>query len=118
MVRVSVGLVCLVFTVSIGDVAQFEATPGQLVVKKQDYLGTRESSAPREPMIVEQTDGVLFVTGYADPEDKAQTVPRLWRSTDRGVTWKPVNVGTEPEGAIGNSDVDLAIARDGTIYFC
>ncbi len=91
MVRVRVGLVCFVFTVSIGALAQFEATPGQLVVKKLDYLGTRESSAPREPMIVEQADGVLFVTGYADPEDKAQTVPRLWRSKVRS---KPLNERT------------------------
>jgi hypothetical protein len=28
-----------------------------------------------------------------------------------------VNVGSEADGAIGNSDVDLAVARDGTLYF-
>lgn len=117
MVRMPVALVCLVFTISIGALAQFGAAPVQLAGDRREYLGTRESSAPREPMIAEQADGVLFTTGYADPEDNVQSAPRLWKSTDRGATWKAVNVGTEAEGAVGNSDVDLAIARDGTIYF-
>jgi hypothetical protein len=40
-------------------------------------------------------------------------------STDRdgGNRWTRVNVGSEADGAIGNSDVDLAMARDGTLYF-
>jgi hypothetical protein len=65
----------------------------------------------REPMIAEHPDGSLFVSGYGEP------VPTLWKSSDRGTTWTSVNVGTEADGAIGNSDVDLAVARDGTIYF-
>jgi hypothetical protein len=44
-------------------------------------------------------------------------VPTLWKSRDNGKTWMRVNVGNEASGAIGNSDVDLAIARDGTLYF-
>jgi hypothetical protein len=32
------------------------------------------------------------------------------------VSWERVNVGSDAEGA-GNSDVDLAIARDGTLYY-
>ncbi|MEX2271937.1 MAG: hypothetical protein WD690_10720 [Vicinamibacterales bacterium] len=65
----------------------------------------------REPMMVEYPDGSLFVTGYAD------RVPRLWRSRDGGATWTRVDVGTEAAGAVGNSDVDLALAPDGTLYF-
>ena len=65
----------------------------------------------REPMVAEHPDGTLFVSGYSDPN------PKLWKSRDRGTTWARVNVGTEADGAIGNSDVDLAIARDGTLYF-
>jgi hypothetical protein len=65
----------------------------------------------REPMVVEHPGGTLFVTGYGEP------VPHLWRSADKGATWSPVNVGTEADGAVGNSDVDLAIAPDGTLYF-
>lgn len=65
----------------------------------------------REPMIVEHSDGTLFVAGYGEP------TPTLWKSRDRGVTWSRVNVGSAAEGAIGNSDVDLSVARDGTVYF-
>jgi hypothetical protein len=65
----------------------------------------------REPSIVEHPDGTLFVAGYGEP------LPTLWKSRDRGATWVRVNVGTEADGAIGNSDVDLAVAPDGTLYF-
>jgi hypothetical protein len=65
----------------------------------------------REPMLVETSDGSLYVTGYGE------STPRLWRSADGGRTWTGVNVGTESTGAIGNSDVDLALAPDGTVYF-
>jgi len=68
----------------------------------------------REPMIVEHPDGTLFVSGYMRTP---QTIPKLWKSSDRGATWSAVNVGTEADGALGNSDVDLAVARDGTLFF-
>ena len=67
--------------------------------------------AAREPMVAELPDGTLFVAGYGDPG------PKLWRSGNRGATWSRVDVGTEADGAIGNSDVDLAVAPDGTLYF-
>jgi hypothetical protein len=65
----------------------------------------------REPMLAEHPSGALFVAGYGEPR------PTLWKSTDRGATWSRVDVGTEADGAIGNSDVDLAVAPDGTLYF-
>ncbi|MFL6248708.1 MAG: sialidase family protein [Thermoanaerobaculia bacterium] len=65
----------------------------------------------REPMLVEHPSGALFVAGYGEPR------PTLWKSTDRGATWSRVDVGTEADGAIGNSDVELAVAADGTLYF-
>ena len=65
----------------------------------------------REPMIAEHRSGALFVTGYN------RRAPALWRSSDGGTTWKRVDVGGEAEGATGNSDVDLAVATDGTVYF-
>jgi hypothetical protein len=70
-------------------------------------------------MIVEHPEGTLFVSGYSGDRASGppQTVPRLWISTDHGSTWNAVNVGTEVDGAIGNSDVDLAVSRDGTLYF-
>jgi hypothetical protein len=68
-------------------------------------------AAAREPMIVEHPDGSLFVSGYGSG------VPTLWRSHDGGATWARINVGSKAEGAVGNSDVDLAVARDGTLYF-
>ena len=65
----------------------------------------------REPMVVEHPSGALFVTGYN------RRAPALWRSKNGGTSWTRLDVGGEKEGAIGNSDVDLAIARDGTLYF-
>src|SRR5687768_16946898 len=65
----------------------------------------------REPMLVEHPNGALFVAGYGEPR------PTLWKSGDNGATWRRVDVGTEADGAIGNSDVDLAVASDGTLYF-
>lgn len=65
----------------------------------------------REAMIVEHPDGTLFVTGYGED------TPVLFKSGDKGRTWTSVNVGTPAAGAVGNSDVDLAVAPDGTLYF-
>jgi hypothetical protein len=62
-------------------------------------------------MIVEHPNGTLFIVGYGGGH------PNLWSSTDHGAHWSKANVGTEADGAIGNSDVDLAVAPDGTIYF-
>ena len=64
----------------------------------------------REPMLVQHPNGTVFVTGYN------RIRPRLWKSADLGATWVEVNVGLPRDGAIGNSDVDLAVAPDGTMY--
>jgi hypothetical protein len=68
-------------------------------------------SLAREPMIVEHPDGSLFLAGYGQPH------PQLWKSLDRGATWMRLYLGNEAAGATGNSDVDLAVAADGTLYF-
>jgi hypothetical protein len=54
------------------------------------------------------------VSGYDGDLEKS---PGLWRSRDHGATWESVNVGTKADGAIGNSDVDLAVGREDTLYF-
>ncbi|MGB9005916.1 MAG: sialidase family protein [Candidatus Aminicenantales bacterium] len=73
----------------------------------------------REPMIAEHPDGTLFVSGYGAGfvSGKRTDEPTLWKSRDGGTTWVRVNVGTQADGAAGNSDVDLAVAGDGTLYF-
>jgi hypothetical protein len=75
----------------------------------------------REPMVVQHPNGTLFVSGYGSGFDAAEPQlyrrPQLWMSRDRGASWTRVNVGTAADGALGNSDVDLAVARDGTLYF-
>jgi hypothetical protein len=72
-----------------------------------------------EPMIVEHPDGTLFVGGYgaAFISGKKTDEATLWKSGDGGMTWSRVNVGAEKDGVAGNSDVDLAVAPDGTLYF-
>ena len=67
-------------------------------------------SIAREPMLVEHPSGAIFVTGYNG------RIPRLWKSTDLGATWRSVDLGTAADGAVGNSDVSLATAPDGSIY--
>jgi hypothetical protein len=73
----------------------------------------------REPMIVEHPDGALFVAGFGASRvgQKSKDEPTLWKSHDGGTTWARVNIGTLEEGAVGNSDVDLAVSADGTLYF-
>ena len=72
--------------------------------------------------MVEHPDETQYLTGYAGgvyakSTGVQQTVPKLWRSSDHGATWTAVNVGSESDGASGNSDVDLAVGRHGTLYF-
>jgi len=72
----------------------------------------------REPMIVEHPTGALFVAGYGMlnrpwPEGP----PNLWKSADGGKSFSRVDVGTTDQGALGNSDVDLAVGPEGTLYF-
>lgn len=78
-----------------------------VVAQRVEHLDT----LAREPMVIEHPSGALFVAGYN------RHYPRLWKSTDHGNTWSRVDVGTEAQGAVGNSDVDLAVAPDGTLYF-
>ena len=68
----------------------------------------------REPMVIEPSDGTLFVAGYDGDLEKS---PNLYRSRDHGATWERANVGSKADSAIGNSDVDLAVGRDDTLYF-
>ena len=83
---------------------------GELVIEERvDFFG----SLAREPMIAEHPDGTIFVAGYKN----ASNEPQLWKSHNKGETWAEVNVGTQVEGADGNSDVDLVIDPDGVIYF-
>jgi hypothetical protein len=75
-----------------------------------------EDSA-REPAIAEHPNGTLFVSGYGVSADGGpQQVPTVWKSSDRGERWTPVDVGSTADGAAGNSDVSLSVARDGTVY--
>ena len=76
----------------------------------------------REPMIVEHPDGTLFVGGFGASRIKENWTDQLtlWKSRDGGTTWARVNVGPDApraQGAVGNSDMDLAVAPDGTVYF-
>lgn len=75
-----------------------------------DYLSP-DSSNVIEPMVVEHPDGTLFVCGYG-----ARGGPRLYRSGTAGQSWERVEIGTAEDGAVGNSDCDLAVGPEGTVY--
>lgn len=81
------------------------------IVDSSQVVSSNVADLAREPMIVEHPNGTLFVSGYMDPR------PKMWKSADKGRTWSRVNLGTEADGAIGNSDVDLAVDSIGTLYF-
>jgi photosystem II stability/assembly factor-like uncharacterized protein len=93
------------------------AQPSTVASLVQEQRVDHIDQAAREPAIVQHPNGTLFVSGYGSPEGQPpQTVPRLWKSSDDGHTWSRVNVGSENDGALANSDVSLAIAPDGTVY--
>lgn len=75
--------------------------------KPVEHLG----SLAREPMVVQHPNGTLFLSGYGS------STPVLWSSQNQGKTWQQIAIGSEGDGAIGNSDVDLAIGPKGTLYF-
>jgi hypothetical protein len=77
------------------------------LVEQVTTVGTRT----REPMLVQHPNGALFVAGYAVASQG------VWASTDLGKRWAPVTFGAAATGLIGNSDTDLAVAPDGTLYF-
>ena len=100
-------LCCIIFAGCNRTSSYAPAASALSVIQQVDHI----DALAKEPMIAELPDGSLFVSGYGQPG------PKLWKSADHGATWSRVNVGTEADGAIGNSDVDLAVASDGTLYF-
>ncbi|HEX3662272.1 MAG TPA: sialidase family protein [Acidobacteriaceae bacterium] len=69
----------------------------------------------KEPSLVEGPDGTLYVSGFGKLSNgKPQQAPRLWKSTDHGASWTRMNIGDA--GITANSDVSLAVARDGSLY--
>lgn len=95
-----------------------------ILVAEPVAIDARQSA--REPAIAVAPDGTLFVSAFwgayrwlESPPDAPAAVsqsPLLWRSRDGGASWERVDVGTPLDGAVGNSDVDLAVAPDGTVY--
>jgi hypothetical protein len=88
--------------------------PESIVVKDLIHFSDIQN---REPMVAELADGRLLVTGFPRYPHEPPRAPSLWRSGDGGKNWSRVEVGSPDEGAVGNSDTDLAVAPDGTVYF-
>lgn len=106
----SIGMVLSCFTV-----AEVASQPRELELRSRvDHIDT----LAREPMIVEHPSGALFVSGYpSQVTGRDWTVPPLlWRSEDEGSTWARIDSGSSSDGAQGNSDVDMSMAPDGTLY--
>jgi hypothetical protein len=96
------------------------AGPGALPAQTLSVLSRSEvlvGQAVREPAVVRHPDGALFVAGYSRDPEEALDPPNLYRSVDGGRSWDPVDVGRVEEGASGNSDVDLKLGPDGSLYF-
>ncbi len=88
-----------------------------VLVDSSRFLG----DPAREPMIAHHPSGALFVAGYGGAHrgyrGSEPLVPRLWRSDDGGKSWARVDVGREQVAAIGNSDPELDVSPNGTLYF-
>jgi hypothetical protein len=101
------------------------AAPSLVLATRVDRLGFEAF----EPMIAQDRGGTLFIAGQggrwsSDSEYAAnrsywdsQWRARLWMSRNHGANWTQVALGSSAAGDIGNSDVDLAVAPDGTLYF-
>jgi hypothetical protein len=93
-----------------GPIATAETAKALVATARVEHL----DKLAREPMVGELIDGTLFVAGYeADPAMRTN----LRRSRDHGTSWQRVDVGRKEDGAIGNSDVDLAIGPKGELFF-
>jgi hypothetical protein len=109
-------LAVLVAAAAASTVAAHESSQKPLTLSEPSHH-VFDGRFAREPMLVEHPTGVLFVSGYGRPLQPTDLPPNLWKSVDRGKTWSIVDVGSFAQGAHGNSDVDLAVARGGTLYF-
>lgn len=99
-------------------ILQANSAPGDNILRlvtRSDHLDT----LAREPMLVRHESGTLFVAGYPSQVTGTDWTapPLLWRSDDDGGSWNRVDVGSTADGAQGNSDVDLEVGPDGTLYF-
>jgi hypothetical protein len=96
-------------------VTNAQAGEGLKLLQRVDHTG----SVAREPMVVEHPSGALFLAGFPSQVTGTDWTapPQLWRSDDAGQTWQAVAVGRPEDGAQGNSDVDLAVGPDGTLYY-
>ncbi|HLE46884.1 MAG TPA: hypothetical protein VI818_01200 [Candidatus Thermoplasmatota archaeon] len=103
-------------------VPDLDPTAGLLLTQPIRIDATRPA---REPSIMVTPGGRLFVAGYVNsgqrdvpgPPDQTLFYPYLWTSRDNGTSWTRVNPGSPVAGAFGDSDVSLAAAADGTLYF-
>jgi len=80
-----------------------------------------------ESMVVEAPKGTLAIAAQGGPwsSDKEyaanpaywdkQWRARVWTSRNHGASWKQSGLGADADN-IGNSDVDLTVAPDGTLY--
>jgi len=108
-------VVRLLFLTLIMILHNVHAESGLNLHDRFDHIG----SLAREPMVVEHPSGPLFLAGFGSQLTATDWTapPLLWRSDDQGKSWQEVNVGKTEDGAQGNSDVDLTVGPDGTIYF-
>lgn len=109
------GLLTIGMVFSAMAFAEVASQPQALQLQSRvDHIDT----LAREPMIVQHPSGSLFVSGYpSQVTGRDWTVPPLlWRSDDDGRSWIRADPGSSSDGAQGNSDVDMSVAPDGTLY--
>lgn len=89
--------------------------PGDNETRLEVHGPLTDDAVGREPAVLRTGPGTLFVAAGAERTENFDA-PLVWRSQDGGETFERLDVGQPQDGAGGNTDVDLAVGPEGTLY--
>ena len=109
----SLFIILILVWISLSQQTFCQSSPSNeiLIAKAQHYHETGIDGMPGEPMIVQHPDGSLYIGGYVYPKYVA-----LYHSRDLGSTWQKIDLKNENIPELGNSDIDLTIAPNGSVH--
>jgi photosystem II stability/assembly factor-like uncharacterized protein len=100
----------------------FKTTDGGASWKKVLYVSTRTGAIdlamdPASPNVLYASTWQRVRRKWSDPRNEpGYGESGIYRSTDGGETWTPVNAGLPPAASRGRIGIDVARSRPGTLY--